>query len=157
MYTAFCAVVTCHPCRAGEQRIYNVTYMNWRFKSDAAYLKRKANYLRQTVRVTGLGVKPFEHSVAILEQFYDLMKNAVVGKDFIPWQTTFYEGMKAVDASARYFTPRKFVPNEPGLPFAIGVDPHGKLADIRGQDLIHGQDNKVDFLKEFKTAKGQVK
>lgn len=85
------------------------------------------------------------------------MSSSIKGRDIVPWQAAYYEGDEAVDAGARYFTQRKFVPGEHGKPFATGVDPNGLLAAIRGQDLIHGEDNKVDYLKEYTNVKGITK
>ena len=78
------------------------------------------------------------------------MKNTVL----CPLQTAIYEGYDAIDANARYFSFRKNVPNERGLTFGKGVDPDGTLASLRDQHLIHGYDNKVEYLKEEKDDNG---
>ena len=72
----------------------------------------------------------------------------------LPLQTSVYEGYDAIDANARYFSIRKNVPNERGLTFGRGVDPDGTLANLRDQLLIHGYDNKVEYLKEERDNKG---
>jgi len=66
------------------------------------------------------------------------------------WQTTSYEGHTAIDIHARYFTVRKDAPKEPNLPFSQGVDPEGTLLKLRKHDLIHGRDNKVEYMKMTK-------
>lgn len=75
----------------------------------------------------------------------------------LPWQADVYEGHHAIDSSARYFTLRRFVPMEAGQPFEMGVDPLGILSRMRGNDLIHGMDNKVDYLREEKEKNGKAK
>jgi hypothetical protein len=74
-----------------------------------------------------------------------------------PWRPAIYEGHTAVDITARYFSSRNSVPNEQGQEFGPGVDPNGVLSTIRGQDLIHGQDNKVQYLKEYKNDLGETR
>lgn len=124
---------------------------------DLLYLKRKATYLHQTVRLTGLGVTAFGTAVVKINDIYKLMSGHITSKKLIPWQATHYEGSEAINASARYFTLRRFVPNERGKQFGVGVDTGNLLAAIRGQDLIHGDDNKVDYLKEYKSVKEKIK
>ena len=36
-----------------------------------------------------------------------------------------------------------------GLEFGEGVDPDGVLARIRGQDLIHAADNRVEYRRQL--------
>ena len=64
-----------------------------------------------------------------------------------PRQNSIYEGYCTIDANARYFSSRKHVPNERGQAFGDGVDPDGVLASLRDQYIIHGYDNKVEYLK----------
>lgn len=73
-----------------------------------------------------------------------------------PWVSTQYEGMPSIDVSARYFTPRKSVPYERGLAFEIGVDPDALLSQLRGQNYIHGSDNKVLYMQERKDEDGNI-
>jgi len=53
---------------------------------------------------------------------------------------------------AHYFTVRKDAPKEPNLPFSHwqGVDPEGILLKLHKHDLIHGRDNKVEYMKTTK-------
>ncbi|KAF8973568.1 hypothetical protein BDZ97DRAFT_1647707, partial [Flammula alnicola] len=121
---------------------------------DTANLKRKATYIRQAVRLTGLGAISFENATDTIRSVQQLLSTHL--RDDL-WQAASYEGHTAIDASARYFTPRRFVPQERGQAFENGVDPNGVLADIRGQDLIHGSDNKVDYLREYQDNKGHTR
>lgn len=73
-----------------------------------------------------------------------------------PWVSTQYEGMPAIDVSARYFTPRKSAPYERGLAFEVGVDPDALLSQLRGQNYIHGSDNKVLYMQEHKSEDGNI-
>ncbi|PPQ88516.1 hypothetical protein CVT25_009042 [Psilocybe cyanescens] len=46
---------------------------------------------------------------------------------------------------------------EAGQPFEMGMDPLGILSRMRGNDLIHSMDNKVDCLHEEKEKNGKAK
>jgi hypothetical protein len=77
------------------------------------------------------------------------MRNSILPSVLSDWQPATYEGDHALDINSRYFTPRRNVPHERGQPFGIGVDPKGVLNEIRGQDMIHGNENKVEYLREY--------
>ena len=73
------------------------------------------------------------------------------------WGPSRYEGHDALDANARYFTARKYAPDEANLPFSPGVDTNGILPNMRGMDLIHGADNKVAYLRAIEESNGKIK
>ncbi|KAH9481809.1 hypothetical protein JR316_0006336 [Psilocybe cubensis] len=125
--------------------------------SDATpSMKKKAIYLRQGVRITGLRSNGFNDDAVSIKHVHEMMKTYLKKEDIEvkPWNLSMYEGHWAVDASTRYFTPRKHAPTEAGLAFDMGVDPDGVLAHMRGDDLIHTMDNKVDYLREVKNDNG---
>lgn len=124
---------------------------------DIFYLKKKAKFIRQAIRITGLNTPNFRKSVSKTADIQELMKNSIEPIVLAEWNPSTYEGEHALDMSARYFTPRKSAPHERGQAFGIGVDPNGILADVRGQELIHGNDNKVEYLREYKNEKGETK
>jgi hypothetical protein len=92
-----------------------------------------------------------------IAEIHGLMATHIGSTVLIPWQGTTYEGWDAIDVNARYFTQRKHVPHERGQVFGIGVDPNGVLASVRNQHIIHGYDNKVNYLREEKDSKGNTK
>jgi hypothetical protein len=98
----------------------------------------------------------FAKGVKKIEEVHTAMARHIGDMIFNRQQNTIYEGFDAIDANARYFSLRKCVPNERGLPFGKGVDPNGVLTRLREQHLIHGYDNKVDYLKEEKDDEGNT-
>ena len=86
-----------------------------------------------------------------------MLQNGMGAVELDAWQAGTYEGAAALDLSARYFTPRQNSTYERGQSFAAGVDPNGILAELRGQGLIHGNDNKVEYLKDYKNEHGETK
>ena len=99
----------------------------------------------------------FAKSMKSIVEIHAAMAKNIGNNVLSPQQTAIYEGCDAVDANTRYFSLRKHVPNERGLPFGKGVDPNGVLANLRDQHLIHGYDNKVEYLKEEKDDDGNTK
>ncbi|KAF8962223.1 hypothetical protein BDZ97DRAFT_1613294, partial [Flammula alnicola] len=124
---------------------------------DIAKLKTKATYIRQVARLTGLSTPTFGSTVNNIGNIYNLMSSYIGNNILSSWQAASYKGHEAIDTNARYFTPRKHVPQEHGQAFEIGVDSDGVLANIRGQHLIHGHDNKVDYLREYKDRNRNTK
>ena len=103
----------------------------------------------QRVRLTRLSTEVFDKAVSAYRMVYDKMSAQFPPESTLPWQATVYEGHPAMDFNARYFTKRSDAPNETNLPFEGGVDPRGILEKIRGQDLIHGPDNCVQYLQHL--------
>jgi hypothetical protein len=102
-----------------------------------------------------LGTPAFQNALVKIEDIHQSMSYNI-GK-LKPWRPAVYEGQHALDISARYFTSRDSVPHEQGQDFGPGVDPNGVLSMIRGQALIHGNDNKVQYLKENKNSRGETR
>lgn len=122
--------------------------------SNVSYLRKKVCYIRQAVRLTGLGNPSFSKAVENIAKIHETMAKHIT---LSPWQINIYEGYSTIDANARYFTPRKYIPNERGQVFGNGVDPDGVLASLRDQFIIHGYDNKVEYLKNEKDDHGIIR
>ena len=117
--------------------------------SNERAAQRKWNYLMQRVRLTGLSAEEFDNAVLSYTMVYNKMSAQFPLESVLPWQAAVYEGHPAIDFNARYFTKRSDAPNETSLPFQTGVDPKGILKRLRGQDLIHGPDNCVQYLQHL--------
>jgi hypothetical protein len=103
--------------------------------------------MRQAVTLTGLSTEAFAAAASACEEISTTMRAHFPEEATNAWQNGLYEGHITIDFNARYFTLRKNAPTEANLPFSEGIDPHGILAAIRKQDLIHGADNQVAYLK----------
>jgi len=114
-------------------------------------------FLRQAVQLTGLGNSTFAKAMNNIVEIHKFMATHIGANVLLPWQSATYEGCDAIDANARYFSLRKNVPTERGQPFVSGVDPNGILASVRNQNIIHGYDNKVDYLREEKDMEEKIR
>jgi len=115
--------------------------------SNLKNTEKKKIYLHQSITLTGLSTPTFHAAVDQCKNIYEAMKSCFPPGKLNKWGPSRYEGHDALDANARYFTARKFAPDEQSLLFSLGVDTNGILANIRGMDLIHGADNKVAYLR----------
>ena len=113
-------------------------------------------FLRQGITVTGLSAPGFNNIISNFQRTYDFIAACLPADAMTKWQLATYEGHQAIDCHARYFTTRRASPHEANMDFGPGVDPEGVLARLRGQDLIHGGDNKVAYLKRSE-EEGQVR
>ena len=62
------------------------------------------------------------------------------------------DGMTTLNASNRYFTPKKDSKNGKELPFHQDIDPHGNLARLLGSGYSHIDDNNVFYYECMTTA-----
>lgn len=104
-------------------------------------------HIRQAVTLTGLGSKSFGEGVDNIAQAYMKFITFFPEDQLELWQPTMFNPHVAIDAHSRYFTERRFSPQEPNIPFGPMVDPKGILTSIQGNDFIHGQDNYVEYLE----------
>jgi hypothetical protein len=70
------------------------------------------------------------------------------------WQPSFYGGQAAFDTSNRYFSSRRQNPFGTSVPFHEMVDPEGILADMGRNDLMHCEENEVNYFKLITDANG---
>jgi hypothetical protein len=110
-------------------------------------MQKRRFFMRQSITLTGLSTESYGKAALACESIYAKMSDHFPAKSMTHWQNTLYEGHVATDFNARYFTTRKGSPQEANLSFLDGVDPDGILAGLRGQDLIHGPDNQVTYLR----------
>lgn len=103
--------------------------------------------LRQHVRLTGFDDAVFAQSCNKIHELGRIFGQSLPAGSLIPIELSVYEGHKAFDAHARYFTDRSAAPEERNLPFAHYVDPHDFLRRIQPQSLFHGPDNVVEYCQ----------
>ncbi|KAH7906137.1 hypothetical protein BJ138DRAFT_1117847 [Hygrophoropsis aurantiaca] len=102
-------------------------------------------HIRQSITLTGLGNQDFEQAVTTLYGLDTLLERQAPPGSIEKWQPTDYAGYTAIDIQNRYFTPKKFANGLPSVPFDDAVDPNGYLKDSVGSELIHTDDNRVEY------------
>src|SRR5882757_5424354 len=63
------------------------------------------------------------------------------------WQPDTFEAYQAFNTSNRYFSSRRFNGSATPIAFPNMVDPDGILASLAGNDLVHCEENQVNYYE----------
>ncbi|RXW21096.1 hypothetical protein EST38_g4748 [Candolleomyces aberdarensis] len=64
---------------------------------------------------------------------------------------------RALEWPCKVLTDRNLIPYEKSVPFPTNVDPNHILSNLRPDLFVRGPDNCVEYCKEVKDVKGQIK
>ncbi|KIM90321.1 hypothetical protein PILCRDRAFT_31490, partial [Piloderma croceum F 1598] len=104
-------------------------------------------HLRQAVTLTGLGTEKFEQSVDAFIQIHTMFSRIFKDGILDPWLLSAFGDHNAVDISNRYFTSRHQNPTAVQLSFHELVDPDRILVNMAVGDLVHSEENDVQFFE----------
>lgn len=113
-------------------------------RSDSATHVR---YLRQFVRVTGLGLTSFDEQHHVFESVEQKFAAVSGVTEVTPFTFGRYEDMYSIDLHTRYLTERREVDDQPHIPFPTDVDPNHAMEEARGSRFIRVQDNVVLYSR----------
>ncbi|KAH7904603.1 hypothetical protein BJ138DRAFT_1119262 [Hygrophoropsis aurantiaca] len=102
-------------------------------------------HIRQSITISGLGESSFGDAVTSLYILHTELARQVRAGALEKWRPSDFKGFVSLDIHNRYYTLRKFADGAEKVPFDKLTDPRGFLEDNNGQDLIHTDDNQVDF------------
>lgn len=113
--------------------------------------------LRQHIKLTGFGTEAFDEivwaKVVELQRTLDdeMHNNGQHGghDELEMMEHSQWEGDTVLDMHSRHFTYRNQVPNQKHIPFANDVDRNHFLEDAKGPDLVHAEDNVVDYFRKI--------
>jgi len=105
-------------------------------------------HLRQGVSITGLGLEDFQNQLNMIPDIAALFTRAV-SEDKIQPNTIIgdLEDFSTLNASNRYFTPRKDAQMAKELTFHQDVDPYGHLTRLLGSAHMHIEENTVSYYE----------
>lgn len=110
--------------------------------------------MRQSVSITGLNEPLFIKAIDNLLTMQNMFARGI-GEDCLDfWQPLSYADYQSIDLGNRYFTSRKDDPHGSSTSFRCGVDPHGRLAALAGNELFHGEDNDVCYFERVPGKNG---
>jgi len=114
---------------------------------------KQIRHLRQDVSITGLGLDDFQNQVNMIPDIAALFTRAV-SEDKIQPNAIIgeLEDFSTLNASNRYFTPRKDSQLAKELQFHQDVDPYGNLTKLLGSALVHIEENKVLYYERVSSA-----
>lgn len=113
---------------------------------SARSYRDKAKFLRQGVRISGLGTATFQKATQGLGDIVALFSRTV-SKIQPPSFVGVDEHGPFMDVSTRYFSSARDKRGGVRVPFSSDVDPTGALAAIDGPKYYHGEENSVLYLE----------
>jgi hypothetical protein len=113
------------------------------------HCRRRAEYFKQEITLTGLGSPSFQRAVDATETVYTFIERGFEDGQLVPYD--FVKDRKGfgptMEVANRFFTPRKDAPNMVAVKCGKEVDPRGIVEAVcREKSLVHGEDNKVEFF-----------
>ncbi|KAH7907989.1 hypothetical protein BJ138DRAFT_1116223 [Hygrophoropsis aurantiaca] len=106
---------------------------------------QQLRHMRQSITITGLGQSSFDSAVSSLYALQPLLARTAPPGAMEKWQPGEYKNVVSLDIQNRYFTLRRYADGAEKINFDDSVDPDGFLEDNNSRDLIHTEDNKVEY------------
>ena len=113
--------------------------------------------MRQAVTITGLSIAGYDRVMNGISAIHALFSRQFKENTLEIWQTDSCEEHQAIAIANQYFTHRSHCPGVASVPFHSTVDPHGRLADISNDKLIHTEDNEVLYFKQVNNETNSTK
>ena len=109
---------------------------------------KHVRFMKQGVTITGLGIDEFKNQLDMIPDVTALFTRAI-NEDKIQPNTIIGEldELPTLNASNRYFTPKKDALDTKPLAFHKDVDPFGNLTRLLGLDRVHIEENVVSYYK----------
>ena len=118
--------------------------------TSASQLNR-LQYMRQLVMLTGLSSPLFDEAIAQIYQIQDMFRRrTLVDGTMEEWGPSLFQGHVSIDVGNRYFTPSKFALQDQQIAFNANIDPHNILSKAMGNQLVHVEENRVEYYEARK-------
>ncbi|KAG6818509.1 hypothetical protein H0H93_004406 [Arthromyces matolae] len=120
----------------------------------------KFKYLKQYVKIDGLGIKSSLDSISAAIEIRGLYDRSFQANKLDAWTSGTKETSEGFtfDIANRLFTPvNDTADNDPHVPFQKEVDPHGVLELMVAEGLKHTEDNNVRYAKGKLMLDGNMK
>jgi hypothetical protein len=115
---------------------------------------KQIRHLRQDISITGLGLDEFQDQVNMIPDIAALFTRAVKEDKIQPNAIIGeQEDLTTLNASNRYFTPKKDAHTAKELVFPQDVDPYGNLTRLIGTALVHIEENNVSYYERVSSAR----
>ncbi|KAJ2914455.1 hypothetical protein MD484_g5957, partial [Candolleomyces efflorescens] len=115
---------------------------------------RSRKYIRQHVKLTGMGSNDMIQCIQQAEAAYLKMLNHFKEGALEPWQPSMFEGKAAIEANTRYFTQASHAQASDAVDFAPYVDSNGQLKAVMEGEYVHTIDNRVDYMEQVTNGDG---
>ncbi|KAK0479775.1 hypothetical protein IW261DRAFT_1336601 [Armillaria novae-zelandiae] len=122
---------------------------------DTIIGRDKAFTLSQSITVTGLGCALFNDAIATLQEMKLTAEREFKHGMLDKWTPSTYRGFPEFTLSNRYFRTVKEGAQHEAVPFSNDVDPVGILQRLGKTDMVHTEDNVVQYFKAHTNDKGK--
>jgi hypothetical protein len=95
-----------------------------------------------------MGASVFQEYVDVVKRWVATLEARVKPALIEEWNPTSFDGHIAISTTNHLFTSVTHAPGAEDHPFHIDVDPSGVLAKAKTVDMIHSEDNIVDYVEE---------
>jgi hypothetical protein len=103
--------------------------------------------MSQRVKIGGFGATQFSQGSTKIEEVFDYFSRHFPEGTMVPRQAASASEAEMLMASTRLFTLRRDAPNATDQQFSEGFDPMGNLEKLKGNELVHLEDNKITCMK----------
>ena len=110
--------------------------------------------MRQSVMLTGLSSPKFDEAITSLYDIQDIFRRTVVSGTLEEWAPSLFQEHISIDIGNRYFTPRKYALQDQQIAFSANIDPHNILSEAMGDQLVHVEENHVEYYEARKENGG---
>ncbi|KAK0432413.1 hypothetical protein EV421DRAFT_1910923 [Armillaria borealis] len=111
--------------------------------------------MAQSITVTGLGCHTFDDTIAMLQEIRLTVEREFKSGMLDKWNPTTYRGFPAFTLSNRYFRTQRDGSQHEEVTFSKDVDPVGILQRLARNDLIHTEENEVQYFKSHVDEEGK--
>ncbi|KAK0460837.1 hypothetical protein IW261DRAFT_1633520 [Armillaria novae-zelandiae] len=115
----------------------------------------KAFTLSQSITVTGLGCASFNDAIATLQEMKLTAEREFKHGMLDKWTPSTYRGFPTFTLSNQYFRTVKEGAQHEAIPFSNDVDPVGILQRLGKTDMVHTEDNIVQYFKAHTDDEGK--
>lgn len=110
--------------------------------------------MRQSVMLTGLSSPIFDEAIASIYEIQNMFRRTVVMGTMEEWVPSVFKEHVSIDVGNRYFTPRKYALQDQQIAFSANIDPHNILSEAMGDELVHVEENHVEYYEARKENGG---
>ena len=110
--------------------------------------------MRQSVMLSGLSSPMFDEAIASIYEIQDMFRRTAVDGTLEEWIPSVFQNHLSIDIGNRYFTPRQYALQDQPIAFSPSVDPHNILSEAMGDQLVHVEENHVEYYEAHKKKGG---
>ena len=111
--------------------------------------------MAQSITVTGLGCSTFKDATSTLKEIRLIAEREFKNGMLEKWSPGTYHGFSALTFSNRYFRTVKEGDHHEEVEFSKDVNPVGILQRLAKNDLVHTEENVVQYFKSNTDEEGK--